>query len=68
MGLIYVTADQILALHDMALEEGGLPGVRSQHGLLSAIGQVEQTALGEDAYPTLSEKAAAYAFFIIANL
>ena len=49
MGVIYLTADQILVLHDMALKEGGLPGVRSQHTLLSAIGQVEQTVFGEDA-------------------
>jgi death-on-curing protein len=65
--VIYLTADQILTLHEMALEEGGLAGVRSQQALLSAIGQVGQTVFGEDAYPTLAEKAAAYAFFVIAG-
>jgi death-on-curing protein len=41
--------------------------VRSLHALASAVGQVEQTVFGEDAYPSMAEKAAAYAFFITAG-
>lgn len=51
----------------MALPEGGLAGVRSHHALSSAVAQVEQTVFGEDAYPTIADKAAAYAFFITAG-
>jgi hypothetical protein len=52
-------------LHEIALEYGGgLNGIRSQQTLASAIGQAEASAFGEDAYPTIPEKAAAYGFFI----
>jgi death-on-curing protein len=67
MDVIYLTADQIVELHERALTEGGLAGVRSHHALASAVGQVEQTVFGEDAYPTLAEKAAAYAFFLVSG-
>ncbi len=50
----------MLDLHAEALTLGGSTGVRSVHLLLSAIGQVEQTVFGEDAYPTVPEKAAAW--------
>jgi death-on-curing protein len=65
--VIYLTTDQLLELHEMALAEGGLAGVRSHHALSSAVAQVEQTVFGEDAYPTIADKAAAYAFFITAG-
>jgi death-on-curing protein len=62
---IYLTLDEILQVHERVLaEDGGMEGVRSHHGLASAAAQPEQTVFGEDAYPTIPEKAAAYAFFI----
>jgi death on curing protein len=67
MAVTYLTTDQLVALHELALEEGGLAGVRSLHALGSAVGQVEQTVFGEDAYPSIAEKAAAYAFFLTAG-
>jgi hypothetical protein len=67
MAVTYLTTDQFVALHERALEHGGLAGVRSLHALGSAVGQVEQTVFGEDAYPSIGEKAAAYAFFITAG-
>jgi death-on-curing protein len=65
--VVHLTADQVLDLHAEALTLGGRTGVRSVHLLHSAIGQVEQTAFGEDAYPTVPEKAAAYAYFLARN-
>jgi death-on-curing protein len=67
MAVTYLTTDQLVALHERALLEGGLQGVRSWHALASAVGQVEQAVFGEDAYPSVPEKAAAYAFFITAG-
>ena len=65
--MIYLTADQVLELHADALALGGSAGLRSVHLLHSAVGQPEQTAFGEDAYPTIPDKAAAYAFFLVKN-
>ena len=63
--MIYLTLDQVESLHRRALAEfGGLDGVRSPHQLAAAVRQPEQSAFGEDAHPTLAEKAAAYGFFI----
>jgi death-on-curing protein len=65
--VVYLTADQVLELHADVLMLGGTDGLRSVHLLHSAIGQAERTAFGEDAYPSIPEKAAAYAFFIARN-
>lgn len=66
--VVYLTADQVIALHWIALEAyGGPEGIRSEHSLFSAVGCAEQTVFGEDAYPTIPEKAAAYGFFIAEN-
>ena len=65
--MTYLTADQVLDLHAEALALGGSEGLRSAHLLHSAIAQPEQTAFGEDAYPTIPDKAAAYGFFVAKN-
>lgn len=57
----------MLDLHAEALALGGSEGLRSVHLLNSSVGQAEQTAFGEDAYPTIPDKAAAYAFFLAKN-
>ena len=65
MTVQYLTVDGVIELHEIALEYGGgLNGIRSQQTLASAVGQAEASAIGEDAYPTIPEKAAAYGFFI----
>src|SRR5438093_8933031 len=65
MAVIYLTADQIRELHDDALKGfGGIQGMRSEQNFLSAVYQPQQSAFGEDAYPTVPEKAAAYGFFL----
>ena len=48
----------------LTLGAGGSGGIRSQHQLASAAFQPYQTVFGEDAYPTIPEKAAAHAFFL----
>lgn len=66
--VVYLTADQVIALHRRALEAyGGLEGIRSEHSLFSAVACAEQSVFGEDAYPSVPEKAAAYGFFIAEN-
>ena len=65
MALVYLRLDQIIALHDQAISaDGGLEGIRSHDALASAAAQPQQTVFMEDAYPTIAEKAAAYAFFL----
>lgn len=64
-GVRYLTVDQVIEFHDEALREfGGLDGVRSPHRLSAAVLMPQQSAFGEDAYPNIPEKAAAYGFFI----
>ena len=65
--IIYLTVDQIKELHAEALTLGGVDGLRSEHLLASAVFQPQQSAFGEDAHPTIPEKAAAYGFFIAEN-
>jgi death-on-curing protein len=64
----YLTIDQVKELHDDLLAAfGGAPGVQSAQLLASAVFQPQQSAGAEDAYPTISEKAAALAFGLIMN-
>jgi death on curing protein len=61
----YLTVDQVIEFHAEALREfGGLDGIRSPHQLSAAVLMAQQSAFGEDAYPSVPEKAAAYGFFI----
>ena len=65
---VYLTVDQVKELHRDAIEQfGGLDGVRAEQQLYSALAQVQQSAFGEDAYPTIPEKAAAYGYFLSQN-
>jgi death-on-curing protein len=68
MPVVFLTVEHVLALHSRTLDlHGGAPGLRSSGLLESAVFQPQQSAFGEDAYPTLQEKAAAYAVGIIKN-
>jgi death-on-curing protein len=65
VGVVYLTLDQVLRFHDKALEiGGGLQGLRSYDSIAGAVGQPQMTFGGDDLYPTMAEKAAAYGFFI----
>jgi death-on-curing protein len=68
MQVKYLSREQILAIHEVVLEtHGGLDGILSKDALESAIQMPSCTAFGEEAYPTLLSKAAAYLFFITSN-
>jgi len=61
----YLTLDHVIELHRRALIAfGGLDGIRSKPQLAAAVLQPQASAFGEDAYPTIPEKAAAYGFFL----
>lgn len=64
----YLTADEVLALHERIVEtSGGSPGLRYSAGLESAIAQPQMTFEGVDLYPTLGSKAAALGYSLIMN-
>jgi death on curing protein len=64
----YLTLEQILRLHDAAIEEfGGLNGIRDSNLLLSSVEHPKAAMFGEDLYPTIYNKAAAYLYHIIRN-
>jgi death on curing protein len=63
-----LTIEQILRLHELALERsGGSPGMRDEGLLVSAVAQPRMTFAGQDLYPGLVEKAAALAFSLVCN-
>lgn len=64
----YLTLDEVLELHRLALEQsGGAVGLRDLGALESAVGQPFMTFGGQDLYPTLVDKASALAFSLIQN-
>jgi death-on-curing protein len=64
----YLTLEEILELHRLALEQsGGLAGVRDLGGLDSALAQPQMAFGGQDLYPSLGEKAAALGFSLVCN-
>lgn len=64
----YLTLEQVLEMHDSFIEKfGGLKGVRDMNLLLSAIEIPKTSMFGEDLYPTIYDKAAAYLFHIVQN-
>ena len=48
-------------------QSGGLPGIRSQDALESALAQPLMSFGGTDLYPSLTEKAAALGFSLVKN-
>ena len=64
----YLTAEEVIAMHDAFLQEfGGLPGIRDINLLMSAIETPKSTMFGRDLYPTIYDKAAAYLYHIVCN-
>lgn len=64
----YLTLEEVLEMHDAFIEKfGGLKGVRDINLLLSAIETPKAAMFGEDLYPTVYDKAAAYLFHIVQN-
>ncbi|GAA5502461.1 hypothetical protein Dxin01_02205 [Deinococcus xinjiangensis] len=65
---VYLSAEQVLALHDRALHRyGGTAGVRDSGALASSVAQPAMEAFGMELYPDLETKAAAYLFFLSRN-
>jgi len=63
-----LTREEVVAIHAASLERfGGLPGVRDEGLLESAIAQPSQSFGGVELYPTLEEKAARLAFGLAKN-
>ena len=64
----YLTLGEVLALHRRILaESGGSPGVRDLAAIASAVSQPRVSVGGEDAYPSLIEKAAALGYSLVRN-
>lgn len=64
----YLSAEQILFIHDRVIREtGGSHGVRDLSGLLSAIGRTQATFDGKELYPDIFSKAASLIESLIAN-
>lgn len=64
----YMEIDEVLAIHDLLLENfGGQPGIRDFALLHSAIERPKASFAGTDLYPTVFEKAAALVQSVIVN-
>lgn len=64
----YLNMEQVIKIHDKCIEEfGGLKGIRDINLLLSAIETPKAAMFGEDLYPTIYDKAAAYLYHIVQN-
>lgn len=64
----YLTLDELLEIHShMITKFGGLRGIRDKNLLQSSIEMPKSTMFGEDLYPTIYDKAAAYLFCVIKN-
>ena len=65
---VYLSSDQILALHKaLANEHGGSHGLREKGGLESALARPQMTFGGEDLYPGAADKAAALWHSLVMN-
>ena len=64
----YLSLEQVLRMHDAFIEKfGGLRGIRDMNLLLSAIETPKAAMFGNDLYPTVYNKAAAYLYHIVQN-
>ena len=64
----YLTAEQVIALHDeLLLQFGGLRGIRDKNLLLSAMDAPKASFGGIAMYPSVSEKVAAYLYHLARN-
>ncbi len=61
----YISLDVVLAIHQRQLKEfGGAVGIRNLAGLEAAVESPKATFDGNDLYPTIFLKAAAYAYHL----
>lgn len=63
--MLYISLDVVLEIHRRQLADfGGADGIRNRAGLEAAVEVPKATFDGQDLYPTVFLKAAAYAFHI----
>lgn len=66
--IVYLSAEQLVALHAFQIERfGGLSGIRDRGGLESAAARPAMTFGGEDLYPDIAAKAAALMHSLVMN-
>jgi death on curing protein len=66
--LRYLSTKEVLEIHRRLIaQSGGMPGLRDENALESAVAQPLMTFDGEDLYPTLLDKASALGFSLISN-
>ena len=64
----YLTLDEVLTLHQLALDaHGGSTGLRDMGLLQSAIAAPRQTMFGEELYPGIADKSAIILYLLIQN-
>jgi len=65
---VYLSLEQVLALHKAQVEEyGGAHGLREMGGLESALARPQMTFGGEDLYKDVAEKAGALWHSLVMN-
>lgn len=66
--MIWVSADDVIALHSKIIKKnGGIDGVRDRSGLEAAVAAPLQSFSGEDFYPTTIDKIARLGYGLAAN-
>ena len=60
----YLNAEDVIAIHD---RHAGMSGIRDAGLIESAVARPQATVFGEDAYPTVWEKAAALLHSVAGN-
>lgn len=63
----FISVEQVIKIHDRLLKYGGLPGIRDEGLLMSAIEMPMMTMYGDYLHKTMYDKAAAYLFHLIQN-
>ena len=65
---VYLSVADVTELHGAVLAEfGGTPGLRDAGALASAVAQPSMEAFGAELYPSVTDKAAAYLYFLSRN-
>jgi death-on-curing protein len=64
----YLELAQVIEAHDSAIKQfGGLNGIRDKNLLMSAVDTPKAAMFGQELYPTVYNKAAAYLYHIVCN-
>ena len=64
--LSYLTEQELVDIHRKIIgHTGGMPGIRDRAALETCVAQPKTAVFGEERFPTVFDKAAAYCFFIV---